>query len=142
MQIQSLTFGAIEIQDETIYTFPRGIPGLNKITRYALVDVEDSGPYKWLQACEPPYLSLTLLDPHVLVPDYQVVVGPEHREILQMQTGEMPIALCIVVIPKNPKDMTANLLAPILLNPAKRIGAQAIVNGSPDWLRVRVLQET
>jgi len=142
MHVHSLTFGTIEIDENTVYTFPRGIPGLGKIQRFALVELDQPGPYRWLQACDPPQLTLVLLEPAALVPDYRVEVAAEHRGLLELDSGDNGYPLVIVAVPQDPRQMTANLLAPLILNPARRKGVQAIVNGPAEWLRVRVLQES
>lgn len=139
MKIQSLTFGEIEIKDNTIYTFDEGIPGLGEITQFAIVDSEEMAPFAWLQACEEPFLSLMMLDPVLIKPDYSVRFNDEHTQLLGTFSDEDIAVRVLVVVPKNPEDMTANLLAPIVLNHKLRKGAQIVVDGHRDLLRCKVI---
>ncbi|MFC1670955.1 flagellar assembly protein FliW, partial [Spirochaetota bacterium] len=47
----------------------------------------------------------------------------------------------IVTIPENPKEMTANLQGPIIVNPHKRIGKQAISANEKYGVRHGILEE-
>lgn len=47
----------------------------------------------------------------------------------------------IVTIPTNPSDMTANLQGPIIVNPDKRLGRQAISLSDRYSVRHKILEE-
>ena len=140
MDITSLTFGTIQVQDDTIFTFTEGIPGLRNIHRYAIVKPEDAGPFNWLQACEEPFLTLMMLDPKLLQPDYSVRIQAQHQALLGPYQQEDLLVNVLVVVPQDPQQMTANLLAPIVFNQATRKAAQVVVDGSREMLRVKVFQ--
>lgn len=140
MRIQSLTFGEIEIADETIYTFGDGIPGLRDITRYAIIETEDMAPFNWLQACDAPYLTLMMLDPVMIDVNYQVPLNPEYTRALGDFTADDIATRVLIVVPEDPKNMTANMLAPILFNTRTRRGSQVVVEGTRDLLRVKVIK--
>ena len=140
MRIQSLTFGEIEIADDTIYTFDEGIPGLRNISKYTIIESDDTAPFNWLQACESPFLSLMMLDPIMIDPTYKVPLNPEYSRVLGEFTPDDIATRVLIVVPEDPQNMTANLLAPILFNTRTRRGAQVVVEGTRELLRVKVIK--
>ncbi len=139
IKINSLTFGEIEIDESTVYTFKDGIPGLSAIKRYAIVESDDLAPFSWLQSCEEPFLSIMMLDPALIDPTYKVRLADEHVSLIGEFNPEEIGVRVLVVVPKDPSKMTANLLAPIILNPKTLKGAQIVVEGTRDMLRVKVI---
>lgn len=139
--IPSLTFGDIEIAEEDIYNFPKPIPGLSGITKYAIVDMEDAGPFQWLQACESPYISMMMIEPTLINGDYTVNLADQHLRCLGSFETDNLFFRSLVVVPEDPKQMTANLLAPLAFNPDTRNALQVVVEGTPEMLRVKVLKD-
>ena len=139
--IPSVTFGEIEIDEAKIYTFDGGIPGLRNISRYAIIESEELAPFKWLQACESPYLSLMTLDPNLIDPNYKVTLHEEHYKHLDSREDKDVFLLSIIVVPEDPQQMTANMLAPLVLNHATRKGLQVVIDGNKNLLRVKVIQD-
>ena len=138
-KINSLTFGEIEIDDSTVYTFDGGIPGLSTIKRYAIVESEELAPFSWLQSCESPFISMMMLDPTLIDPTYKVRLNNEHEALIGQFTPDDVGVRVLVVVPQDPSQMTANLLAPIILNPKTLKGAQIVVEGTREMLRVKVI---
>jgi flagellar assembly factor FliW len=64
-------------------------------------------------------------------PDYQLAIAREDLESLGLETGRQPRigedirCLAVILVAEN-GPVTANLLAPIMINPASRRGVQAI----------------
>jgi flagellar assembly factor FliW len=52
MRIATTRFGEIDIADEKILNFLEGIPGFDRISRFALVSAEDTEPFHWLQSLD------------------------------------------------------------------------------------------
>ncbi|CAM2009489.1 flagellar assembly protein FliW [Acanthopleuribacter pedis] len=141
LKIPSITFGDIEIAENTIYTFDKGIPGLLGIHRYTIIESEETDPIRWLQACDKPYISLMMLEPAMIDPDYSIQLTDEQMKQLDNGPVEAVFMYVLVVVPDNARDMTANMLAPIVLNHQTRKGVQVVVEGSPDLLRVKVFKD-
>lgn len=146
MKIPSVTFGEVEIEPNEVYTFSDGIPGLTGIDQYYIIDRPELAPFKWLQSCQSPYLSLMMLDPAYVQPGYNLNLAREYAEALGVKNMEEDIkdliVQALIVVPKDPKEMTANLLAPLVFNPKTRLGMQIVVEGSRNLLRVKVIKES
>ena len=140
-KIPSVTFGEVEIDESQLFEFPVGIPGLSGITQYFIIDQPDLAPFKWLQACQPNYLSLMMLDPVLIDNDYGVAFKDEYRKIIGDCDDSELLLNAIIVVPEDPKQMTANLLAPLLFNAKTRKGMQIVVEGHRNNLRVKVIKD-
>ena len=141
IKVPSITFGDIEIDDHKVYQFDKGIPGLRGIHKYAIVEAEDTEPVKWLQALQPPYITLMMLDPAIVDSDYSVNLTDEHLKILGNPTMQEVFLMVLIVVPEDAHNMTANLLAPLVFNLAARKALQVVVEGSPEMLRVKVIKD-
>ena len=73
-------------------------------------------------------LGFVILDPRVPFVDYDPVFTPEDLEGLEASSADELVLLCVVTVPQDVKQMTANLLAPLVINPAKRLGKQVIIS--------------
>jgi flagellar assembly factor FliW len=140
LKIPSVTFGEVEIDPSTVFTFKDGIPGLRGINQYAIIESDDLAPFRWLQACQPNYLSLMTLDPVFIDANYKIRLAPLDREDLEVTDESDLMIQSLIVVPEDPKQMTANLLAPVVLNRTSMKGKQVVVEGPPDLLRVNVIK--
>lgn len=141
LTIPSIVFGDIEIDESKIYVFEQGIPGIRDVKKYYILDMDDNPQFKWLQACEPPYLTMMMVDPIIIDDSYQVNLEDNQMAELGLENPNHAFFMAFVVIPQNPRQMTANLLAPVVFNFKDLKGMQVMVNGSPDLLKIRVFKD-
>ena len=141
LTIPSIVFGEIEVEENLIYSFKQGIPGIRDVRRFVILDMEDNADFKWLQACDPPYLTMMMVDPNIIDPKYNVRLEDSQMKDLELDRPEDAFYMAFVVIPEQPKDMTANLLAPVVFNFKRMVGMQVMINGAPDLLKVKVFKE-
>jgi len=130
----------LELPEEARLKFPLGLPGFEEYTAFALVEDPYYAPFCWLQALDDPHVCFLLIPPESVVPDYELELGDEARESLRLEDGAEPRVYCIVVVPQNVQEMTANLKAPVVVNPARRRGRQVIRTDERYPLRHPVLQ--
>jgi flagellar assembly factor FliW len=85
---------------------------------------------------------MLLIDPWYFCADYEVVLSDADAERLQLREETPKAVLTTVTIPSgNPHAMTANLLAPLIINTELRIGRQVILDDERYHTRHQVLQE-
>jgi flagellar assembly factor FliW len=126
MNLATSRFGEIEIDPDRVITFPDGIIGFRELKRFALI-AKKSQALMWLQSLEDSQIAFVVADPFSFEPTYDPILSQEDREALELQEGTDARYLCIVVVPQNPKEMTANLLGPIVINAKRKIGRQVIL---------------
>jgi flagellar assembly factor FliW len=109
--------------------------GFDGSLTYALVRLDEEGSICQLQAVDRPELSFLVVCPHVFFPKYAPAIDATTMQALGI--GQLADALLLVLV--NPgatlADMTANLVAPILVNHRTRRAAQVVLEDSSLPLR-------
>lgn len=132
MVIDTRIFGKVEIEDSKIITFEQGIVGFPDMKHFALVHDEEKGVnagIRYLQSVEEPEFAMPVMDPLLLMPEY----NPEIEDELLKPLGELKeediLVFVTVSVPKDIKNISVNLQAPIVINAQERKAAQIIVEG-------------
>jgi flagellar assembly factor FliW len=138
MKIPTAHFGDVEIDENKILVFEKGLPGLEEDLRYALLSNEDSRPVSWLQSLDHREISLPVMDPFLICPDYSFDISQDDVDILSISDIKDVYVLNILVIPKNVNAMTINLSAPIIINVRNSKATQIILDDRKYRVRVPV----
>lgn len=141
MKIMTTKFGEIEIDKEAIIKFPEGILGFEEINEYAVMDMEEGNPLKWLQAVKEPALTFIIISPFQFRPNYSVNISDKDTEELKLETAKDSEIFAIVVVPDNPSKMTANLQGPLVVNIKEKIGRQVISTNPRHKIKHFILEE-
>jgi flagellar assembly factor FliW len=132
IEVNSAKLGPLKVESDRLITFPDGIPGFPKAKRYFLVENDKGHPFGWLQAVEDPELAFVVTDPMIFHPSYQPPIPLETFKALEIDRGELLALLVIVNVPQeDPLKMTANFMAPLVINAKNRVGKQVILHDSP-----------
>jgi len=130
--VNSTRFGELEVPDEVLIDFPEGMIGVGG-RRFALLEREESGAFKWLQETSEPDLALPVTDPFAFFPDYEVVLSDGEAERIGVTDPAAAQVLVVVRADEDPGRISANLLAPILI--ASGAGHQVMNESS--WAPLR-----
>ncbi len=141
VKIKTKPFGEIEIDERQIIEFNEGILGFDFIKKFAILDSMDKSPFKWMQALSEPDLAFVIIQPLDFIAEYELVISQIDMESVGAGTPEELLVYSIVTIPGDPSEMTANLQGPIIINPGKRKGKQAISLSEKYRVRHRILDE-
>jgi len=96
-------------------------------------------PFIYMHSTVDSNVSFVCVDPFILNPSYQVDVQLEVLERLQAKSIEDVIVLCLVSVGKDMYTTTANLMSPIIINPATQQGEQVIMEDiGTEYLRFNV----
>lgn len=128
MEIETSRFGAVQIEEEDIYTFEDGILGFPGIENYVLLDHPGGGPFRWLQSVEKPNLAFVVCDPLRFFPDYEVEVPEIRAKELGLNSPDEGFVLVIMTIRSRKEDITANLKGPLIFNPEGRKALQFVLS--------------
>ena len=107
-------------------------PGLGSLTDFTLSAVTEE--LYSLRATDAEGVRLFLLDPRPFFPEH----APRVSEESLAELGTQEPAVLVVVRPGDGEAPTANLLAPVLLNPETGAAVQTILEGSTYPLRAPV----
>ena len=142
VKVDTKPFGEIEVDEGQIIDFPEGILGFDFIKKFVILDSDDEGsPFKWMQAYNEKGLAFVIIRPSDFMDRYDLVISQSDYETVKAESAEELIVLAIVTIPDNPSDMTANLQGPIIINPVRRLGKQAISLNDRYTVRHRIIDE-
>lgn len=129
MLLNTRNFGEIQIEEEKILTFPDGIPGFEKLTKYIILQNPDEEiPFHWLQSVEDGDLAFVIVNPFIFRPDYDFEIPQNTIEKLNIQKPEDVHVFSIVIVPEDISKMTANLQAPLIINTNNNTGKQVILD--------------
>ncbi len=126
MQIKTLFLGTLEFSEEAVLFFPQGILGLSHLKKFVLCEGNDLAPFKYLVSTESPEIAFLLLNPKEILTDYEVPIKEDTSAQLLFQGQETLVYYVIVTPSSDMRNTTANLLAPLVLNPTSMRGCQVI----------------
>jgi flagellar assembly factor FliW len=145
MEVRTTRLGPLEtltVPDTALLEFPRGLPGFEQYTRFALIEDPYYAPFGWLQALDDPYVKFLVVPPAAIVPDYQPRLHDQDLSALELADPALADLLCILVVPGDVRAMTANLRAPIVLNRRRQRAQQVILTDDRYPLRHPVFAGT
>jgi flagellar assembly factor FliW len=104
------------------------MPGFPDRSRFALVQLDDDGVLCALRSLDDPELRILVVSPVAFFPDYAPVVDEEAVAGLGIESAEDVLVLLVLTAGDSLADTTANLAAPVLVNPATRRAQQVILD--------------
>lgn len=140
-QVKLKTGQTVEVPPQHILRIIDGLFGFAGLENYALIPYDAESPFLWLQSLDEGHLAFLTLDPRLFAPDYRPVVLPDDLAAVGLDRLESGIVLVIVVIPDDPKQMTANMMGPVIVNPATRLAKQVISQSPQHKIRHHILGE-
>jgi len=137
MLLNTKRFGDIEISDDRIITFKEGIPGFEHLRSFIVILLDQTKPFFWLQSVEED-ISLPVISPFDVNADYSPMIDDSIFDELGIEKEDDLLVLNVAIIPDDMTKMTVNLVAPILINVAKNLGKQIIIEGGEYQMRYLV----
>ena len=132
MQIETVRFGKVDIDEKKVLVFREGLPGLEQHKDFAILQFEPGNPILWLQSTKDPSICLPVVDSFAVCPDYAFNISDDDAQALDLKSPEDLHVMSVLVIPESIEQMTMNLAAPIIVN--MRCGsAKQIILGGGDY---------
>jgi carbon storage regulator CsrA len=121
-------WGQKTVPEEWIITFPAGLPGAAKFHSYALIHEPPIFPCSILQSLDNPTLALVLVEPTTVDPYFRLgsLVGAL-KELEAESVQDLNIRVILTIPAGSPRESTANLQCPLLINLSSRRGKQVIM---------------
>lgn len=139
MEVQTTRFGVVEIAEDRVITFPKGLLGFSRQTRYCLLEPGFDSAFFWLQSLDDPSLAFVVTDPTFFVRDYLVPIRPEQMEELAL--AKIEDAQVFVIVNKVDETLTGNLQGPLVVNTLTRTGEQMVL-AEKKWTTRHALMRT
>ncbi len=127
MEVKTKAMGIVNVEEKQLVTFPNGLLGFEKYTKFALIDSEYE-PFIWLQSTEESNLAFLMIDPFLICGDYEADIDDSTLKAIGVESAEDIIIMTLVTIPKDGSAITANFLGPVVINKKNRQCLQVILN--------------
>lgn len=129
MTIETRDFGKIKISEEGILTFTLPILGFESQKQFVILYDDDIGDsLAWLQSVSDKDVCFIMIDPAKLVSTYSPAIAPEILAKLELSNQQEAALRCLLVVPNQASETTVNLKSPLIINPAKKLAAQVILD--------------
>jgi flagellar assembly factor FliW len=125
MDVRTTRFGLVQIPDDKIMSFPKGILGFPEHTRFCLLEPGDDACFFWLQSIEDPALAFVVTDPTFFVPEYSVPIRAE--QMAEWSLARLEDAQVFVIVNKVDGTLTGNLQGPLVINTVTKKGEQLVL---------------
>jgi len=130
MSMQSRVTQQPSIESEKIFTFPQGIPGFEGYTTFKIFHKDDGkvSAY-WLESCEAPVVTFTLVDPTAYDLNYDIFLDDTEQEILK---ADNPLDIGVFLMLKKEDhqrtvQLSANIGGPLVINVQEQLGLQKVL---------------
>lgn len=124
----------VAVGDTAVQTVPETLefvtapPGLMTLRRFSLDALDDVGALFAMRSTEREGVRLFLIPPRVYVPEYAPTIDADTKAALGLGDAE-PVLLVVVHPGEGGQPPTANLLAPVAVNPATGAALQVVLDG-------------
>jgi len=120
----------VAVADIPVIEMPDGLPGYPDARAFVLERLDDLGALGTLRALGDQGPAFFVVPPAVWFPDYAPVLDEVTCAALDLIEVTDALLLLVVTMGEEPKDATANLLAPLVVNARTRRGAQVVLSGT------------
>ena len=113
---------------------PHGLIGLSKLRSFDVTPAKDAWPFVTLHALGDDELNFLAMEPHSVIPDYNLELTDYDAEILGLTDAKDALVYNIVTVHPTAKNyVTANLVAPLVVNRRTLTGKQVILMNSENF---------
>lgn len=141
-KINTTRFGEIEEDEGKIITFSQGIPAFEDEHEFVLLPVEEGSPYWFMQSVHTPGLAFLITTPFVFFSDYEFSLEDAVVQSMGITKEEdLSVYVLLTVPPEGIRAMTANLLAPVVINTQNQQARQIILEKSHYTTKHRLFQK-
>jgi flagellar assembly factor FliW len=130
-------FGDFEAAGDSIVTFADGLPGFEQCRRFVVLRHAEASPLVCLHAVDGPGAAFLAIDPRRILRRYRCVVSDADRLRLGAGPATTLLWLSIITIARE-DEFFVNLRAPVIINPERLVGLQAMPHNALYPLRQRI----
>ena len=142
-KVNTSRFGEIEVDESKIVHFKDGIPAFDDEHEFIILPYEEESPYYFMQSLKSPDLAFLLTIPFLFFNDYSFELDDDAVKELDIKDPEKVFYYSMVTIPNGSiRYMTANLVAPIVLNSENMQAKQVVLEKSNYTTKHRLFPES
>lgn len=141
MIFTSKVHGEIQYTENNIVQFNKGLPGFGELKKFILVDLDEYEPFKLLHSLEDENIGLIVVSPFEFCGDYCIDLGDNIVKCLDIKNSNEVILVTTVTLNSDPKKITTNLKAPIVINNSNKLGEQIILDNEKYKIKYPLIKE-
>ena len=119
-------FGTISYEEASVLDFPAGLPGFESECRFLSLEQPAHHPLVFLQSVTNPDLCFVALPAAAVEPCYELEMDDADLELIAAEAASSSNLLKLALVTISKSGMTANLLAPIVINTKNLRAVQAV----------------
>ena len=136
--------GELPLEENTRIEFPWGLPGFEQRRWFVAIRVPRTDPLVFLQSLEDAELCFVTLAARNAKPGYRLRLSEDDLRRLTLPVSRQPRigreVQCLAVLAVREGGTTANLLAPVVINPRSMKAMQAVNSGAEYSHQARVVE--
>ena len=141
-KVYTSRFGEIEVDEKKIVHFRNGIPAFEDEHEFIILPYDEESPYYFMQSLKSPDLAFLLTIPFLFFPDYTFEIDEATIKELDIKSPENVFYYSMITIPNGSiRYMTANLVAPVVLNSENMQAKQVVLEKSNYTTKHRLFPE-
>lgn len=125
MDVRTTRFGVIDVAEERVISFAKGLLGFPEHKRFCLLEPGEDACFFWLQSLDDESLAFVVTDPALFVADYSVPIRPE--QMRELGLDKLEDAQVFVIVNKVEDHLTGNLQGPLVVNTLSRTAEQVVL---------------
>lgn len=145
MKLKTRVFGDINIEEEKVINFEKGIIGFPDLKKFTLIydeEKQEKTSIIWMQSLDEPAFAMPVMNPLLIKDNYNPSVEEELLKVLGTLEPEDTLVLVTVTVPGDVEKTSINLKAPIVINAKERKALQVIVEDEDVKYEIyQILQE-
>lgn len=114
--------------------FVSPMPGLDAYQCFTLTSIDD-GPVYWLQCDQVPAIAMPVAEAYMVDVDYAFDLSSHDQRLLAIERPEDARVLVVLTVSQPQGEITANLMAPVVINRRLGLARQVILDGGRYGLR-------
>lgn len=133
VEFATTRFGLVEVDEDKIIRFVDSIPGFPDAKQFVLIPHKEDSPLVWLQSIELADVAFVVTEPWTYFKDYKPAISEWDLERLSASKEDEAdeeaslLVLSILTISGEPGKITANLMAPVIINLRNNLAIQVIL---------------
>ncbi len=128
MNIETKYFGSMEVEEEKVIRFEKGLPGFQDEKAFVLIDFPDNPVFQILQSTTTPPVAFVVTSPYHFKKEYAFDLAEQVKEELGITKSEQVNVLSILTLREPFVESTINLQAPLIINANSLVGQQIILS--------------
>ena len=143
LKVSTSRFGEIEVDEEKVVHFQNGIPAFEDEHEFIILPYDEESPYYFMQSVKSPDLAFLLTIPFLFFPDYSFEIDDATIQELDVKNYDKLLYYSMITIPNGSiRYMTANLLAPVVINIENMQAKQVVLDKSNYTTKHRLFPES